>query len=373
MQKIIRKIAFLFLCLSVFGFTAVGARAEFYTITELPPLSGNSSYAYDVHDNGFVVGSTPVPSSSSHAYRWTQAGGMQDLGVLGDDSNLSGAYGVNSLGNVVGWSQTDVWMENRGFYWTPTGGMQELATLGGTVSHADALNDSNVIAGMAYLAGGGQHACIWTDPTGLPTGLPTFPGGDDYSQANDITNSGKVVGWAKHSSGDSHAFLWEGGALIDLGTLGGDWSNAQAVNESLQIVGRYENAGGATRAFLWEGGPLIDLGTLGGNHGQAADINESGVIVGTSRNAANDYRPFIYKDGVMSSLSSLVINGGAWDELQFATAISDSGLIVGQGMIGGKPHAFLLTPQPIPVPSTLLLMLTGIVGMVGLRKRLINR
>ena len=62
----------------------------------------------------------------------------------------------------------------------------------------------------------------------------------------------------------NHAFLWENGTMIDLGTFGGTHSNARGINNYGQIVGDSNTACGARHAFLWENGTMSDLGTLGG-------------------------------------------------------------------------------------------------------------
>src|SRR5919201_330131 len=43
---------------------------------------GTSSVARAVSDNGQVVGSSNTASGQTHAFSWTQAGGMVDLGTL---------------------------------------------------------------------------------------------------------------------------------------------------------------------------------------------------------------------------------------------------------------------------------------------------
>jgi probable HAF family extracellular repeat protein len=95
-----------------------------------------------------------------------------------------------------------------------------------------------------------------------------------------INDAGDVVGMSAYASaGDGHAFLYSGGAMISLGTLGGFYSSAYGVNNHGQVVGVAEIAPRETRAFLYQNGAMLDLNTL-------IDPNSGWVLSGAS--AIND-------------------------------------------------------------------------------------
>ena len=58
-----------------------------------------------MNDSGQVVGARNTPGDTAeHAFSWTEAGGMVDLGTLG--GTRSSAVAVNASGQVVGQSTT---------------------------------------------------------------------------------------------------------------------------------------------------------------------------------------------------------------------------------------------------------------------------
>jgi probable HAF family extracellular repeat protein len=62
-------------------------------------LGGTTSRAYGINSAGQVVGYSTI-ANGLHAFLWSASGGMQDLGTLG--GNTSDAYAINSAGQVVG-------------------------------------------------------------------------------------------------------------------------------------------------------------------------------------------------------------------------------------------------------------------------------
>lgn len=169
--------------------------------------------------------------------------------------------------------------------------------------------------------------------------------GDTYSQANGINNYGQVVGQS-FASGQSHAFLYSGGSLTDLGTLGGR-SSAYSINNDGQVAGWSYPAGSSySRAVVFSGGLVQDPGTLGGAQSSARGINDKGQVVGTSALPGTGVsHAFLYtptagsgtNSGIMTDLGAL---GGT---VATATSINLNGQVAGYSNPAGAtaPHAFL--------------------------------
>lgn len=293
------------------------------TMTELIPLSGDRSPAWGINDDGHVVGQFGSVNAA-HAYLYD--GTMHDLGVLGTDPQVSGANGINSAGHVVGWSS-----------------LQGVSGIG--------------------------HAFLYDGSTMHDLGSL---GGTSGSQARAINDSDQIVGDTETSDGESHAFLYENGTMHDLGTLaGGDYSSAAAINASGRIVGYSFIGSAAMHAFLYDG-TMHDLATLGGANSQAFGINASGQIVGYSDTASGGTHAFLYEGGTMIDLNTLLSDQNSGWTLAMATAINDSGWIVGTAFDAqGQQRGFLLTPNApaVPEPSAMVLMTLGAAGAASLATR----
>ena len=211
---------------------------------------GPDSRAFGINSMGMIVGdaSPVVPMEPrSHATLWKD-GIPMDLGVL-SGQRYSRANGINAIGQVVGYSglQRDS-NQSRAFVWSRQTGMTDIGTLGGAYAQANAISDTGLITGTAQTVASGvdaTHAFMYNPRGAGPAAmrdLGVLGGYSSYGMA--INDRNHVVGYSTFKPNDErvHAFLHDGNRMIDLGSLGRtgfdtDVSVALGVNNSDQVVG----------------------------------------------------------------------------------------------------------------------------------------
>lgn len=187
------------------------------------------SFAQAASTNGSVVVGSSFTTAGTGAFRWTASGGMQNLGFLEDfQYRYAEANGVSGDGSVVvGSSAIDAhdpaqgsWM--RAYRWTEAGGMQNLGTFAGaqySASNAVSKDGTAIVgySGSDYL----DHAFRWTAAGGMQD-LGTLVAGFS-SQARGVSGDGSIVVGTASTAGDpfgyaSLAFIWtETGGMQTLG------------------------------------------------------------------------------------------------------------------------------------------------------------
>jgi probable HAF family extracellular repeat protein len=263
---------------------------------------------------------------------------LVDVGTLGGPTSYfsNGFDGLlNNHGMAAGWSDTSIPDPNTAFCFNPDC----------FVSHAFQ-SQNGVLTDLGALAGGVSSQAFWITENGLIIG-------NSQNGEFDPLFSGFP---------ENRGVLWQNGGITDLGTLpeGGYESFASAVNSRGQAVGFALNtipdpfslAGPGffptqTRAFLWQNGAMQDLGTLGGSGAFAYFVNEGGQIAGQSYTNSTPnpvtgiptIDPFLWENGTMLDLGSL---GGT---LSTTTAFNNRGDIVGSSYLAGdlKSHPYLWT------------------------------
>jgi len=337
------------LCLPVQLFAEPPAKHYHYKLIDLGTFGGLQSYTagtavlvtgLELNNSGVLVGfadtaiSDPTPPLCfnsdclvSYALEWHD-GVMSDLGSL-----------------RRGWSSTPV-----------------------------AISANGLIAGYSQngkvdpLSGAFElRAVIWTN--GRIIDLGSLPEGGRESTAFAVNSAGQVVGAALNATPNANpllifavypvqttqtrAFLWDGGVMRDLGTLGGTDALAASINERGQVMGwsytssTEPGACGALAAlgsFIWdEERGMRNLGNFGGSCTFAYGLNNNGQIVGYSTPTGDQYsRAFLWQNGVMRDLG-----GSLGGNATGAFAVNEAGQAVGFGYLGGDSatyfHATLWT------------------------------
>jgi probable HAF family extracellular repeat protein len=188
-----------------------------------------------------------------------------------------------------------------------------LPSLGGTVSRGNSINNRGWVAGYSNLAGNqSRHAILWR--TGSAFDLGTL-GGPNSSVAWPVKNNrGLIAGISQTATPDPLGESWSCSAFFPGATATG-----------------YTCLG-----FVWEGGVMRALPTLGGNNGFATGANDRGQVVGWAENTVQD--PTCVPPQVLQFRA--VIWGPGEDQIQelpplpgdtsgAATAINDRGQVVG--------------------------------------------
>ena len=113
--------------------------------------------------------------------------------------------------------------------------------------------------------------------------------------------------------------------VTDLGVLPGDTSSwANAINSRGEVVGNSFLHGGRWRAFLWRGGRMTFLGTLGGLESRAVAISDSGDIAGDSLTLRSQQHAFLFHNGRMEDVSPHDAS------VSFSYAVDSSGQVCGE-------------------------------------------
>jgi probable HAF family extracellular repeat protein len=362
MRLRIFNLAAMILSAALVPFTLAAQQHHHYKLVDLGTFGGPGGGIVNpsspaLNNRGMLVGASDTAAPDPFApnmcfsdcfvirgFRWSN-GRETELPALPSARNLSSIpSAINNFGVAVGQAQNGKidsstgFPETRAVLW-PSRGIVDLGTLGGTQGIANVINDFGQVVGASLtatpdpFANSPLAACLR-----MSAGLGSSCGTAPFS-----TNSVFFPGTTQ-----THAFLWQGGFMHDLGTLGGPDSNAWFINDLGQVTGWSFTSFTANAStgvptvdpffFDPEDGKMIDMGSLGGTFGSVAWLNNKGQVAGDS-NLAGDatQHPFIWSKATgMKDLGSL---GGGFGH---SDAINDAGEVVGQATTKAElRHAFL--------------------------------
>ena len=156
---------------------------------------------------------------------------------------------------------------------------------------------NGVVTDLGALPGDNSSCAFWTSGNGLTTG------------ASETGQIDPLTGWPQ-----IEAVLWRNGSILPLGTLGGYESFPVSINNSGQVTGFATNDvpddlfgfGTQVRAFLWQGGVMRDIGTLGGPDAFGIVVNERGQVFGFSLTADLQGDAFLWQDGQFTDIPDTI-------------------------------------------------------------------
>jgi len=255
------------------------------------PAGGTFSIPNYISDSGEVTGEWLDSAGNYMPFLWTQSTGMTALPTLpGATYGIAGA--ITSKGIITGSSNSGANpSEIVPIAWIKSGNTYKIQKLpsvpGAQVTLCCYVNDKNEGAGLVVLNSGEYHGFLLRT-TGAKD-LGTLPGGT-LSNAQGINSSGVIAGYSNNSTSGSNFFTvaWDpSGHIHNLGTLpGGSTSGGYDINDSNQIVGFSSTATSASDAMIWtQKGGMKDLNSLiPPNSGWvltlATWVNNSGQITG---------------------------------------------------------------------------------------------
>jgi len=313
-----------------------GVAARRYEVVYLDDPAGHQGMAFSINNLGQAVGYIAPCLACLF-----DTSGQGDITLLGGYPGPGGspsgeAWGIGDAGEIVGYSINSNG-HHRAILFDKTGGGTniDLGTLADT-SDAHAINAAGQIVGVSDGSGGG------------PTWFRTHQGEDNQllsesgGVALGINDNGQAVGWYWPYYRQAMLFNLGGGTVVLHPTNGGPWktSRAQDISNSGLVVGHAQHLyGPGSRAFLFD-----ETGSGGGEpigpvYSVAYAVNDHGVAVGVFWSGGPpDYAALFDLEGGWIKLQDLIHPASYPNDLYNANDINNDGWIV-----GGTP-AWLLKP-----------------------------
>jgi|GEM_PF-5411444 len=276
--------------------------------TAVNGLGSGNSVAYAVDSNGTTIGQATSASATADAFLASKQS-PSDLWIYGC------AMAMNPSGSVAGYQMATpgrpipVLAPKNG---AAVGIVNNLAATG----KATGINASGSIVGFSAASNGYPLSWSASAKDATPTAsLLSFKSGT-VAMAVAINDSGQILGNYLRGDQTYRSFIWDNKGFHDLGTLPGGVSvEGMGINNKGQVVGAATTSEGELHAFLYDGTKMNDLGTLDGNVSWATAISDSGLIVGSALDANGNETAFQTYGGMTVlpglNLSASTVQGGA--------------------------------------------------------------
>ena len=351
------------------------AAAQSFTLIS-PPAGQTAAVVNGMSADGSVIAGYSTNNNDTRSFTWTLAGGRNDIGFSPGFPTFNGVNAISGNGRAVVGSSSAVLQANsaRAFRWSDDGTYQSLGVQGGYgASTATGISgDGSVVIGRSYTTQQGAEVAAqafrWTASGGMqPLGFTRPSSG--YSTASGVSRDGSVVVGTSKTGTQSDAFRWvsDSGMTVLNGLPGSTQSRASAVDSTGSLI--VGSCG--LNAVLWRNGVPQDLGlALGYQRSSGYGLSEGASVIISN----------------MQSNSGGILSAGVWTEqtgmilledylrargtpipstfrLDNVTGISADGqTFAGYSVSGSIAYGWVAT---VPAPATALLF----VGLLAPRRR----
>lgn len=337
--------------LAAFAALSVSAHAQF-TLTQLPAVSGyNTSRANAISADGTrVLGMYGLSGLGllNYGCYWSLPSGT--VTSLTSAPSYSGVYGGSNDGSVLVGAYTNGLLQ-RGFRWTNNvfTDVGSLNSLTGTSWAYDTNGDGSVIVGTtSALLGVLDVPFRWVNST--MTQLPMVPScANGQGAALSVSSDGSIVcGYESPPiGGNTHSFYWNSGSSgvsTELLFQSGGFGQANGVSGNGQYIVGKSSISGVDHAFRYQVGTSLPMGSgsdLGANAEATGVSNDGHTVVGFFNNGTVTYPidPFIWtaRGGFINLREYLsecgVSAADSWTNARALGVSGDGTLVVGYGNV----------------------------------------
>ena len=279
-----------------------------------------------IADTGVVAGTTP----QRHAAVWSEHGALEQAAIP-PGFNIAEGMSINRAGVLIGVATTADGTKRHGFLFRSG----KLTLLPGQQSKPTAINEAGVVVGESVLPKKqSSGAAMWQDGSLIDLGACCGGG------ASGINNKGQIIGQIYDKDSRYHAFLWNHGQIIMIGSPD-EYTSPVAIDDLGRVVVQTFPGN-----LLYEDGKLTSLTFSTKFPSQPRAMNNCGAIVGSFGPHSDALRAFIWdKSNGFVDLNQRIAAGTGWT-LEVASGINNDGAIVGWGDYKKDEDAgFLLVPE----------------------------
>jgi uncharacterized membrane protein len=260
------------LCVS--PFFASAASAQFYTMRSPGDSAARNTSLTGLSADGRIAVGTVTEELDFQAFRWTRAGGREDIGAGAGTGTV--ATGISGDGRViVGYTQSFPFDNQLPFRWTMGGQFESIPIARGDYGLGLGTNgDGSVVVGaLSYDRANVAYAFHWSQAAGML--VPEQDGQEAWCQVAGVSADGSTL-VAEHWQFGAFRWTVAGGFDYVHDVDGGSNECLGMSRDASILVGWLPDRSGA----MWTPAGTVNLGKLPGTSiFRATDVNDAGTVV----------------------------------------------------------------------------------------------